>query len=109
MILLRFYLSHQARERNRLADVVQAADPLHRALHSKTEAGVGHRAVTTEIEVPLEGLARQLVLVEALLEERQIVLALRAADDLAVAFGRDDVERERDARVGRDRVSCRTL
>jgi hypothetical protein len=62
---------------------------------------VRHGAEATQIEVPVERLARQLVLGDARFEPGQVVLALAAADDLAVAFGREHVDAEREPRVGR--------
>ena len=69
------------------------------ALEAHAEARVRERAVAAHVEVPLEGLARQLVLLEALLEQREVVDALRAADDLAVALGGEHVEAEDDLRI----------
>ena len=37
--------------------------------------------------------------VQALLEQRQIVNALAAADDFAIAFGRDEIDAQRDFRA----------
>ena len=58
----------------------------------------GTAAVAAQVEVPLVGLARQVVLVEPLLQQRQVVDALAAADDLAVALGREQVDGERHLR-----------
>src|SRR5690606_13485659 len=80
-----------ARERDHLAQVVTADEPRQQALQPQPEPGVGHGAVPPEVEVPLERLAREAVLGDALLEERQVVDALRAADQLAVALGEDQV------------------
>ena len=41
--------------------------------------------------IPVEGFARQIVFFEALQQQIEIVNALAAADDFAVAFGRDHV------------------
>src|SRR5262249_18362078 len=88
-----------ARERDRLAQVVEPADPCDEAFDPHAEAGVRHRAVAAEVEVPLEGFARQLMLGDLSLERREVVLALSAADDLAVSLGREHVDAERDARI----------
>ena len=55
----------RARERDRFADVIEAADPGYGALNAHSEAAVGDAAVATEVQVPLEGLAGQVVLVDA--------------------------------------------
>ena len=53
----------------------------------------GTDAVAAQVEVPLEGLLRQLVLLDALQQQVVVVEALAAADDLAVALGREHVAR----------------
>ena len=65
------------------------------ALDAHAEAAVRHRAVAAQVEVPLERLLRQLVLLDALQQQVEIVEALAAADDLAVAFGREHVDAQR--------------
>ena len=55
----------------------------------------GHRAVPAQVEIPLERLARQLVLLDALHEQVVVGQALAAADDLAVAFRRQHVHAQR--------------
>ena len=96
------------RIRNRFAQVVEAADPGHDALDAHAEAGVRDAAEAAQVEVPLERFVRQLVLLDALQQQVVVVEALAAADDLAVAFGREDVDRERRPRAARDAASCRT-
>ena len=75
--------------------MVEAADPRDGALDAHAEAGVRDGAVAAQVEVPLEGVERQVVLFDALLQQVVGVDALRAADDLAVAFGREHVDAER--------------
>src|SRR5450759_4818722 len=87
---------HRPRIWNGLAKVMDAADPGHEPLEAHPETGVREGAVTANVEIPLVGLFRELVLLQALFEELQIVDALRAADDLAVAFRREHVETEHD-------------
>ena len=50
----------------------------------------GTRAVLAQIDVPVEGFLGKVVLFDALQQQVGIVNALAAADDFAVAFGRDD-------------------
>ena len=50
-----------------------------------------HRAEAAQVEVPLEGLLRQVVLADAGQQQVQVVFPLGAAHDLAVAFGREQV------------------
>ena len=64
-----------ARKGDGFADVFQAADPGHAALDSHPETAVRDGAVFPQIDVPLEGFPRQVVLLDAL-----------AADDFSVAF-----------------------
>ena len=54
------------------------------------------RAVAAQVEVPLERLLRQLVLLDALQQQVEVVHALAAADDLAVALGRQHVDAQRE-------------
>src|SRR5580765_2140694 len=79
---LRVDLVQHPRECDAFADVLGARDPRDRALDAQAEARVRYAAVLAQVEVPLEGLARQLVLRDALLEQRIVVDALRPADQL---------------------------
>ena len=77
-----------ARKGDGLADVFQPADPGHRPLDAHPEAAVRYGAVLAQIEVPLEGFPRQVVLLDALEQQFRVVDALAAADDFPVALGR---------------------
>ena len=83
---LRIHLVQHARERNCLPHMVELADPGHGALQAHAEAGVRHAAVLAQIQVPLEGVFRQFVLVDALQQFGVVAHALRSADDFAVAL-----------------------
>src|ERR1700691_6036307 len=61
----RIYPVQRPRKRNRLAHVVQAADPGDYALDAHAETGVGNAAISPQIEIPLEGFAWQAVRVDA--------------------------------------------
>src|SRR5919112_1370181 len=84
-----------SRERDGLAYVLYAAHPRDAALDSHAEAGVRDAPVAPQIQVPLERVARQLVLFELRFEEFERGGALAAAYDLAVALGREHVDAER--------------
>ena len=90
-----------AGERNRFAHVVEPADPGDAALDAHPEARVWHGAVAAEVDVPVEDAGWQAMGANLLFEDHRIVLALPAADDLAVALGSQHVDRW-------DRLSCRT-
>ena len=47
------------------ADVVEAAEPRDDSLDAHAEAGVGDAAVPAQVEVPLEGGEREVVLFDA--------------------------------------------
>src|SRR5688500_8659505 len=79
----------QSRERYRLSDVRELADPGDGAFEADAEAGMRDGTVAADVQVPLEGFLRQAVARDALFEQLQVVDALAAADDLAVAFGRE--------------------
>src|ERR1700675_842288 len=82
-------------ERDRLPDVFQSAHPGDEALDTHSEPSVWHRAVLAEIDIPVERLARKLVLFQTLQQQIEIVDTLAAADDLAVSFGRNHVHTQR--------------
>src|SRR5688572_31044034 len=52
------------RKRDRLPQVLDTADPGDDALDAHAEPGVGHGAVFPQIDVPAEGLFRQVVFVD---------------------------------------------
>jgi hypothetical protein len=74
--------------------MIEPADPGYGSFDSHAEAGVGDAAVLAQVEVPLEGGEWEVVVFDALLEEVVAVDALGAADDLAVAFGGENVDAE---------------
>ena len=49
--------------------MLQPADPGHHALDAHTEARVRNRAVPAQIQIPLEGFERQVVLLDPLLQK----------------------------------------
>src|SRR5450759_4698927 len=100
---------HRPRIRNGLSQMMDPADPGHEPFEAHPETGVREGAVTANVEIPLVGLFRELVLLQALFEELQIVDALRAADDLAVAFRREHVETEHDLGIFRVRLHVEGL
>ncbi len=89
-------------KRNRLANVIQGADPCHHSLDAHAKTGVRHRTVAAQIKIPLEGIEWQLVLLDALLQQIVGADALGAADDLAIALGRQHVHAK--SVLGIDRV-----
>src|SRR5436305_6649693 len=85
--------------RDGLAQVRQPGHPGHEALDPHAEAAVREGAVLADVEVPLEGFDRQVVLADLFEQEVVVVDALAAADDLTVAFGGNEVEPEDQIRV----------
>src|SRR5215207_9213498 len=92
-------LVEHPRVRDRLAEVRQAGHPGHEALDSHAEAAVRKGAVLPHVEVPLERLDWQVVLVDSREQQVVVVDPLAAADDLAVAFGGQQVEAEHNLRI----------
>src|ERR1035437_10008174 len=84
--LLRVQPVQHPRERDGLANVLQPADPGYAALDSHAEPAVRHGPVLTQIDVPIERLLGQMMLLDALEQQFDVVYALPAADDLAVAL-----------------------
>src|ERR1035437_9049555 len=95
---LRIQPVQRTREGNGLAHVLQSAYPGHGALDAHAESGVRNPAELAQVEIPLEGLFRQFVLMNAL--QQQIVgpNALRAADDFPVTLGREHIHAEGELR-----------
>ena len=71
---------------------------IHATVRSRPspKAGVRNAAVAAQVEIPLKRFLGQVVLPDAPQENVVARLALAAADDFAVAFGRDHVEAERE-------------
>ena len=65
--------SEHPRVRNRLAQVLEAADPGDHPLDAHAEAAVRHGAVAAQVEVPLERFLRQVVLLDA--RDQQVEVA----------------------------------
>src|SRR6266853_5791728 len=65
-----------ARESDGFADVLQAAHPGDETLDAHAESGVRNRAVAAEIEIPIEGFGRQIMVLQALQQQIEIVDAL---------------------------------
>src|SRR3954465_14216714 len=51
------------------ADVLETTDPGDGPLDAHAEAGVRYRAIAAQIQIPLEGVDRQMVIFDALLEQ----------------------------------------
>src|SRR5690554_1995115 len=83
--------AHRPRERNRLAHVVDPADPCQGPLQAEPESAVRDGSVLTEIQIPIEYLAGKAVGVDLLLEEGQIGRSLAPSDDFPVPLGREDI------------------
>ena len=75
--------------------MMEPANPRHHPLDSHPEARVRHRAVAPEVEVPVERLDRQPVRDDTRPQGLVVVLALAAADNLAVALGCQHVDAQR--------------
>src|SRR5208337_225041 len=78
---LRVQTMQHARERNRLAHVLQAADPGYGALDAHAEPGVRDAAVLAEIKIPFECFFGEVVFLDALHEEIVRSRTLRSTDD----------------------------
>ncbi len=98
-----------ARERDGLADMLQAAHPGDESLDAHAESGVRNGAIPAQIDIPVEVRCRQIVFLQALQQQVQIVDALAAADDFAVAFGRDEIDAQRHFRTVRSRLEVERL
>src|SRR5271155_4046446 len=75
-----------------LANVLRSAYPRDGAFQTQAEAGMRHAAVTPQIQIPLKRFLGQIVFAQASHQRVVIRQALAAADNFAVAFGRDHIE-----------------
>ena len=89
--------------------MLEAADPADAALDAHAESAVRHGAEAAQVEIPLERFLRQVVFLDALQQQIEIVEALAAADDLAVAFRREHVDAQRLVRLVRIRLHVERL
>src|SRR6266852_3144150 len=69
---LRIYPVNHPWEGDDFADVLCATDPSHGALQAQAEAGVRDAAVAAQVQIPLEGLYRQVVLFQSL--NKQVIV-----------------------------------
>ena len=68
--------------------MIQSADPAHHALDAHAEAAVRHAAVPAQVEIPLEGFLRQVVLLDPLQQQIQIRESFATADVFVVSLKR---------------------
>ena len=80
-----------------------AAHPCRAAFDAHSEAGVRDCSEASQVEIPFKCFAREIMRFQLLFEELQIHRAFAAADDFAVAFGREQVRAER--KFGARRIS----
>src|SRR5258708_3974788 len=92
---LRINAIQHPRKRDRLPQMLQAADPRDDALDTHAEAGMRHAAVLAQIQVPLERFSGKFVFGDTAHQQVEIVNALASADDLAVTFRRDHIRAQR--------------
>src|SRR5205823_6002813 len=85
------HLLQHAGESGGLAQVVDVADPGDGALDAEPEADMRHAAIAPQVEIPFIGRARQLVLLDALLQQLQAGRALAAPDNLAITLRGEQV------------------
>src|SRR6185369_16339307 len=89
------------RERDRLPNVRNPADPRHGALDSQTESGMYEGAILAQVQVPAVPGGVEALCLDALEQPVVVILALRAPDDFAVALGRQTIVVEHRPRIGR--------
>ena len=74
--------------------MLSSANPRDRAFQAQSEAGVRNAAVTPEVQIPVERLFREVTFAQPFHEQIVVGNAFAAADDFAVAFGREHVKSE---------------
>ena len=78
--------------------VLETAHPGDESFDAHPEAAMRHSTESSQIQIPFEGFARKIVFSQPFFEERQVVDALAAANNLTVSFGSNDVEPQSDLR-----------
>src|SRR5687767_11228424 len=89
---LRCHSVHHAGECSGFADMLEAADPSDDPFYAHTETAVRDRTETPQIEIPLEGCLREIVILYALQEHVVACQALAAPDDFADTLWREHVD-----------------
>src|SRR6266699_7022909 len=92
--VLRVYAINHPGEGNHFTNVLSSANPRHRAFQAQSEAGVRNAAVTAKVQIPVERLFREITFAQPFHEQIVVGNAFAAADDFAVAFGREHVKSE---------------
>jgi len=72
--------------------MLETTNPCDDSLNSHAEAAVRHTAILPQIEIPLEGFLRQVVLADPLHQQIIGSHALRTTDDFSVAFRRQNID-----------------
>ena len=85
--MLRINSIQHPREGNHLANVLRSTNPRHGAFQAQAEACVRHAAIAPQIQIPLKGFFRQIVLAQTPNQRVVIRQALATADDLAISLG----------------------
>src|SRR4051812_3840807 len=80
---LGFQPVQHARERDRLAEVLDAADPGDAPFDAHADPAVRDRAVFAQVEIPVEGFLGELVGRDLLSQKLEVGGALAPTDDLA--------------------------
>src|SRR5205809_6886709 len=89
------------RERHRIADVPELADPLNQPFHSHPETRVLHAPVSAGIEVPFVGSRVLALFHQGLLDPLQVPLSFAPADASADPVAPDPLQPEVEIRMPR--------
>src|ERR1700731_3669230 len=107
--VLRVHAIYHSRERNDFTDVFSSANPGHRAFQAQSEAGVRNASVTAKVQIPDERLFREVAFAQPLDEQIVVRDSFAAADDFAVALGREHVKSESQFGLQRVRLHVKRL
>ena len=78
-----FCISRRSRERDDIADIRNSGEEHQQALETQSKSGVGHAAITPEIDVPPVVFGIEFVKPHILLKLIEAFLALGSPDDFA--------------------------
>ena len=86
--MLRVEFVEHSREWDRLANMLESANPSHGALNAHAKAGMRDRSKLTKVKVPFEGVLWKMMFLQASTQQLHIVDTLPSADDLSIPFRR---------------------
>ena len=89
---LRLQPLHHPGERNRLANMMDSAQPADHPFDTHPKARMWNRSIAAQVQIPFERFERQLMALDLGLERFVVVFALASTDNLAVTFRGEHID-----------------